>query len=418
VRPYHDPSLINHGGPHGVKNALADINGGKMNGFISQAEQGTGCTTNSPNCSPCKAGQTVCTDVMGYHDAREIPNYWAYANNFVLQDHFFEPNISWSLPSHLFMVSGWSAHCTSADPFSCHNNIAGPGLPPDFGKNLGGSPPHYSWTDLTYMLHQQGVSWGYYVFPGAQPDCASGAATCAPTPQSAKTPGIWNPLPWFETVQQDGQLGNIQSISNFYTQAQSGTLPAVSWVTPADQVSEHPPSSIGTGQAYVTGLVNAIMRGPNWNSTAIFLSWDDWGGFYDHVAPPAVDQNGFGLRVPGIIISPYAKQGYIDHQVASQDAIVKFIEDDFLGGARLNPLTDGRPDPRPVVRETLAQVGNLASDFNFNQSPRPPLVLPQWPNSSPGSSPPAGTPGPSGITGIVGSVTGSSGSTGSPGPGD
>lgn len=95
---------------------------------------------------------------------------------------------------------------------------------------------------------------------------------------------------------------------------------------------------------------------PNWKDCTIFLSWDDWGGFYDHVVPVTVDQNGYGLRVPGIIISPYAKWGHIDHQVLSFDAYVKFIEDDFLGGQRLDPKTDGRPDPRPDVREDAGAV--------------------------------------------------------------
>ena len=91
-------------------------------------------------------------------------------------------------------------------------------------------------------------------------------------------------------------------------------------------------TAIGAGQTYVTGLINTIMRSPDWNSTAIFFTWDDWGGFYDNVAPPRVDQNGYGLRVPGLVISPYAKRGYIDHQMLSFDAYAKFIEDDFLGG--------------------------------------------------------------------------------------
>jgi len=117
------------------------------------------------------------------------------------------------------------------------------------------------------------------------------------------------------------------------------------------------------------------MKSPDWNSTAIFLSWDDWGGFYDHVVPPVVDKNGFGLRVPAMVISPYAKQGYIDHQTLSHDAYVAFIEDDFLGGQRLNPKTDGRPDPRPDVRESNPHLGNLIKDFNFNQAPRSPIIL-------------------------------------------
>jgi phospholipase C len=172
-------------------------------------------------------------------------------------------------------------------------------------------------------------------------------------------------------------LGNIKPIASFYTAAKQGTLPAVSWVTPAGAVSEHPPSSVGVGENYVTGLVNTIMAGPDWDSTAIFVAWDDWGGFYDHVRPPRVDQNGYGLRVPGLVISPYAKQGFVDHQTLSFDAYLKFIEDDFLAGQRLNGKTDGRPDPRPDVRENARILGDLARDFNFKQAPRPPLILPQ-----------------------------------------
>ena len=123
------------------------------------------------------------------------------------------------------------------------------------------------------------------------------------------------------------------------------------------------------------------MQGPDWNSTAIFLSWDDWGGFYDHRVPPGVDQNGYGLRVPGMLISPYARIALIDHQNLSHDAYNKFIEDDFLGGQRLDPATDGRPDPRPGVRESNPTLGDLAYEFDFNQSPRAPLVLPVCPGT-------------------------------------
>ena len=129
----------------------------------------------------------------------------------------------------------------------------------------------------------------------------------------------------------------------------------------------------------MTAIVNAAMKSPDWDSTAIFLQWDDWGGFYDHVVPPAVDQNGYGLRVPAMVISPYAKQGYIDHQTLSSDAYLKFIEDDFLGGSRLNPKTDGRPDPRPDVREDEKILGNMVNDFDFNQAPRAPVLLPTNP---------------------------------------
>src|SRR5947209_18194141 len=126
---------------------------------------------------------------MGYHDAREIPNYWAYASRYVLQDHMFEPNASWSLAEHLFAVSEWSAFCTNAFvPFSCTNALEQPnGARPRY-RPLD-TTPLYAWTDLTYLLHKDRVSWGYYVFQGSEPDCEDdGAVSCTPVAQGPKTP--------------------------------------------------------------------------------------------------------------------------------------------------------------------------------------------------------------------------------------
>jgi phospholipase C len=384
VKPFEDHADVNGGGPHSAVNATADVNGGQMNGFINQALGARkGCLdTTNPACA-----NSASPDVMGYHTQSDIPNYWSYANNYVLQDHMFEPNASWSLPEHLFQVSEWSAHCTQHDnPSSCVNALQAPGTPPNIGAvgAKGRLPaPIYAWTDMTYLLHKNKVPWGYYVVNGTEPDCQNDAAvSCGAVRQSATTPGIWNPLPYFDTVRADGQLGNIQSVTNFYQAAKTGHLPAVSWVVPSGAVSEHPPSPVSFGQSYVTSLVNAAMKSPDWSSTAIFLAWDDWGGFYDHVTPPSVDQNGYGLRVPSLVISPYAKHGYIDHQTLSFDAFDKFIEDDFLNGQRLDPRTDGRPDPRPTVRENVKILGDLTSDFDFNQNPRGPSVLPVHPTTT------------------------------------
>jgi phospholipase C len=377
VRPYVDHADVNGGGPHGAANATADINGGAMDGFVAQAlaaKKGCADPTN-PACTNSKT-----SDVMGYHVQSDIPNYWSYAQNFVLQDHMYEPNASWSLPAHLFLVSEWSAHCTQTNnPASCQNALQNPGSPPDSGA-ASHAAPIYAWTDLTYLLRKSQVSWGYYVVPGSEPDCTDDASlSCAPVKQNSKTPGIWNPLPYFDTVKNDGQLGNIQAVDDFYAAAKAGTLPAVSWVVPSGEVSEHPPGPVSFGESYVTSLVNAVMSGPDWSSTAIFVTWDDWGGFYDHVAPPSVDVNGYGLRVPGLVISPYARRGFVDHQTLSFDAYDKFIEDVFLNGARIDPASDGRPDPRPDVRESASILGNLAADFDFTQQPRAPTLLPVHP---------------------------------------
>ena len=393
--PFHNANETNKGGIHGSDAAVADINGGQMNGFLDRAEKG--CAPTTTRCFPCtsEAGEG-CVDVMGYHDGRELANYWTYAQNFVLQDNMFESAASWSLPEHLFLVSGWSAACPFGDlnPLDCVSTLAA--HRPERSKS--GEKSTDSWTDITYLMYKAKVSWRYYVYEGNEPDCESDEATaCTPVKQGPTTPGIWNPLADFTDVRQDGQLGNIQSLNSFYTSVHnksSCTLPNVSWIDPNFSVSEHPSqgqsgSPISVGQAYVTTLINSIMRSKCWGSTAIFLSWDDWGGFYDHVMPPNIDQNGYGLRVPGIVISPYARRGYIDHQQLSHDAYLKFIEDDFLSSGRLNPETDGRPDKRPDVREEASGLGSLLSEFDFNQAPLPPMLLPTHPEPGPASLPPA-----------------------------
>jgi phospholipase C len=380
VRPYHSTANRSAGGPHQHRNAIGDINNGKMNGFLVQLRGANNqCRgLNDPRCA--RKSKAPMPDAMGYHTAQDIPNYWAYARNFVLQDHMFQSDTSWSLPADLYLVSGWSAKCaTIGRPMSCHTAVQNPGAPPGEPQNPTGAVPHYGWTDLTYLLHKHHVSWKYYVVNGAVNDCRRSTMFCKTIPKNERTPGIWNPLPWFTTVQQNGQLGNVQPLNSLVQDARNGTLPAVSWIGPSQSVSEHPPGLISTGQAFTTGVINAIMQSPNWSSTAIFLTWDDWGGFYDHVVPPRVDASGYGLRVPGLVISPYARKGYIDHQTLSFDAYLKFIEDDFLGGQRLNPITDGRRDSRPIVRENVKVLGDLRRSFDFSQPPRKPLILRPYP---------------------------------------
>jgi phospholipase C len=379
VKPFLDPKGANDsGGAHGPLAGKEDVDGGRMDGFIrvtaTKAIRRCRRNRHSPACASLRH-----PNVMSYHDGAQIPNYWAYARDFVLQDHMFEPNWGWSLPAHLWLVSGWSAECK--DPYkagTCTTNLRTGPLAP-FRRHPHG--PLYAWTDLTYLLHKYRVTWASYVQKGVPPDCLTGPIGCYTKLRHSSTPSMWDPLPNFTDVRQDHQLGaSRERLSHFYSQAAKGTLPEVSWVTPDWFDSNHPGAPIGDGQAWVTGLVNAVMKGPDWKSTAIFVAWDDWGGFYDHVKPPVVDRNGYGLRVPGLVISPYARKGYVDHQVLSFDAYLKFIEDDFLHGRRLDPRTDGRPDPRPDVRENARILGNLERDFDFGQKPRRPLLLPPHPS--------------------------------------
>jgi len=363
VRPYHDTQDRNFGGPHDDVNSVADVDGGKMDGFIAQALRADRrACQRSPFNPACVQATSGTPDVMGYHTGADIPNYWTYARDFVLQDHLFESVHSWSFPSHLYLFSAWSARCaSSSDPMSCTSSVDPP-------NRTAANPTPFAWTDLTYLLDRHQVSWAVYLDHGA---AGVGQAGLGP----AGVPKIWNVLPGFTDVHQDHQLGNIQDLSRFFAAAKVGALPAVSWILPDGHDSEHPPNLVSAGQAYVTSLVNAVMRSPDWRSSAIFLTWDDWGGFYDHVVPPSIDQLGLGIRVPGLVISPYAKHGYLDHQTLSYDSYLRFIEDDFLNGQRLDPRTDGRPDPRPDVREASPVLGDLTQDFDFTQAPRPPVVL-------------------------------------------
>jgi phospholipase C len=384
-RPYHDRNLFDSGGPHGEQASAISIARGRMNGFVRAFRlKGNGCEKD-PSVPPCPRtssgpGGARTPDLMGYHTAREIPNYWAYAETYTLHDRMFAPTDSWTLPAHLFLVSGWSARCpVPDDPMACVSDQRNPGKRPGLAsKNWtpdAGEPLPYIWADITWLLYKAGVSWGYFVGPGS---CV--VAPCQDF-EATETRAVQNPLPGFRTVDVTGQLDNVLPNTDFLEAAREGTLPSVSWVMPTEGRAEHPPDSIAEGQAWVTEIVNAVMQGPEeqWLRTAIFLTWDDWGGFYDHVLPPVVDENGWGLRVPSMVISPWAKPGFIDSQTLSYDAYLKLIEDRFLGGARLDPETDGWPDARPTVREEVEALGDLARSFDFLQEPLPTLVLDPYP---------------------------------------
>ena len=304
-----------------------------------------------------------CTmDVMGYHDGSDIPNYWAYASTYTIQDHMFESVISQSHPAHLEIFSGWSAKChelsppvvSSCDPDADPGQVWGPKF-----------PEPYLWTDITYLMNQHGVTWKAYLDGGL-----------GPIHDHSVVGPLWDVLPGFETVQEDGQLDNAKDylLPDFYSDVANGTLPQVSWVLPHYNDSEHPLAKVSDGQAYVTTLMNAIMQSPSWSDSAIFVVYDDMGGFYDHEPPPFnIDNLGVGIRVPAWIISPWIKTGYVDHQICSTDCYLKLIEDIFMGGARLSSA--GRPDPRTVYRDTYPYYGDLRNDFDFTGTPRPVLIL-------------------------------------------
>jgi phospholipase C len=388
AEPFHDDSLVQRGGPHGQPHSVVDVNGGAMDGFVRVLVAGPNECADDRTIPSCRddLGPDLQPDVMGWHDAREIPNYWAYAERFVLQDHMFAPADSWTLPAHLFLVSAWSASCTDPqDPMSCRSDLGLEGVVDR--QRHGQHPPIYAWTPITYLLTEGGVSWAYYV---GNDTCRTPEDPCPRLGDGRRgTPPAQNPLPSFTTTHEQDDFANIRLHVDLFDQIEDGTLPSVSWVMPAGRSSEHPGNGapLTKGQAHVTRVVNAIMRSELWATTAIFLTWDDWGGFYDHVAPPRVDENGYGIRVPGILISPWAKAGTIDSQVLTFDAYLKFIEDLFLDGARLDPGTMSRPDSRPTVREGVRILGDLRDEFDFKQDPLPPLILDPTPEPGPASVP-------------------------------
>ena len=210
VKPFADHKDSNKGGPHMDANALADIDHGKMDGFVKEAE------LHCHGTPPCP------TDVMGFHPASDIPNYTAYAKDFVLADDFYESDHSWSLPAHLFMVSAWSATCSHPkNPMSCKGT--------DSPRNRSVTHPQpFGWTDLTWLLNRDHVSWGYYLDGGAG---------------SGGVPSIWNPLPGFRDVHKDGQAADVQPLSSFFTQAKSA--PAEGLLDRAQASGQRAPAGAG-----------------------------------------------------------------------------------------------------------------------------------------------------------------------------
>ena len=354
VCSYHSTTLVEHGGPHGDLAERVDLDGGKLDGFIVAAEM---VRKGQKDYDPYP------DEVMGYHDCVDLPVYCGYARTGVLGDNFYSATTSFSTPAHLYMVSNWSAQCkTPGDPMSCRsfNDPNVHAIP----------PPDYAWTDITWLLHRAGVSWGYFVYSNKGPmlpdDDADGEA---PSPDSFyNTLGVWNPLPAFDDVQLDGETANLEPGSNFIEQAKTGTLPTIAWVIPPFKSSDHPTASLADGQIWLQQQVSAVEASPIAGSTLILVWWDDWGGFYDHVVPFTVDAQGYGFRTPLILIGPMVKRGTIDHQLLSTDSFNKLIEDLFLGGARLDPNTDGRPDTRPQVREANPHLGDLRFDLTIPYS--------------------------------------------------
>jgi phospholipase C len=270
-----------------------------------------------------------------------IPNYWAYGTRFALADQYFTSVHGPSLPNHLFAVAAQSGGAID------NGGNPGPGTDCDgisygtvtvidqSGKRTQQSPC-FDFKTLPDTLENAGISWTYYADDGGYLSLIN---------------HIRNSPLWKQ---------NIASSAQFATDAQTGHLRAVSWVLPSSDLSEHPGYSICAGENWTVSVLNALMQGPDWNTTAVFITWDDFGGFYDHVPPPQIDQFGLGPRVPLLVISPFARAGYISHVVSEHSSILKFIETRYQ---------------LPALTARDAAASDLLDNFDFSQTPSSPMIL-------------------------------------------
>jgi phospholipase C len=229
-----------------------------------------------------------------------------------------------SLPNHLYAVAAQSGGDT-------RNRLA----PPDDG---------YNFATLAELLENAAVSWKYY----------DGRIN----PRSF---WLWNPLPGFKAFRRSRRLmAHLVTNDEYFRDLRRGTLPAVAWIVPNPLESEYPPTGIQLGMWYTTAFINSLMKSTYWQDTLLVLAWDDYGGFFDHVPPPQVDRYGYGPRVPAILISPYARAGYVDHTRYDFTSVLRTIENRF----DLPPLTS---------RD--AEANDLSGGLDLTQAPLPPALI-------------------------------------------
>ena len=261
---------------------------------------------------------------ISYMDSSIIPNYWEYASKFTLCDGFFSSLGGPSAPNHLYAVAAQSG-----------------GLVTDFGY---GDIAVFSFPSIIELLGQSSVTWKYYSGKGSPFEV-----------------GIWKPIPGFKKFANDRSLNShLGRTEKFYEDLKNGTLPQVCWLVPPGPLSEHPPRDVQEGMWYVTGLINAVMQSSYWKNCAIIVTWDESGGFYDHVPPVQTDEYGFGFRVPALIISPYSRRGVVEHTTYDFTSLLKLIEIKF----GLSSLTqrDGSSN-------------SMLECFDFTQTPLPPVII-------------------------------------------
>ena len=322
--PAFDSELI-----HPKDVATADGKGSAFDALASRGGQYIPSTAAKKAAAKMPKGKPPAwvLNTLSYYDYHEIPNYWEYARSFTLCDNFFSSLSGPSEPNHLYTVAAQSGGLVNNPPA---------GIKDEDGV--------YTFPTMAELLENSKVSWKYY-----------------DEKANPKKHSLWNPMPGFKSFQENPALmEHVVSLENFYQDVAGDDFPEVSWIVPTGKNSEHPPASVTVGMWHVTQLINAIMKSNHWADTAIVLTWDDYGGFYDHVPPPAVDAYGFGPRVPTLLISPYAKKGFVNHTQFDFTSPLKLIERRF----GLEPLTD---------RDRTSN--DMMDCFDFGQKPLDPVII-------------------------------------------
>lgn len=317
--------------PHGWGSSHMALNNGSMNGFVAA----------SPNN----------TNGMGYYDGATIPAYWDWAEQYGLGDNFFSSVLSFTLPNHWYLVAGSapSVAINSTNDAFGQDGYDLTSVGQTYLNQANGTPT------IDDSLMNRSINWTYY----DNDDRRIQTETYAQAIQAGTTWNYKNPLAAKYESYTPPFVPHFSVVNQLFWDLQNNTVPNVSYIIPADPVSEHPPSPPQPGMNWTVPIVNAIMQSSVWNSSVIFLSWDDYGGFYDHVVPPTIDGYGLSFRVPLLVIGPYVKQNFVSHSVGYFESFLKFIEYRYHL-------------PSLAYRDQNAP--NLLSYFNFSQAPRPPWI--------------------------------------------
>ena len=386
-KPYHDTADVNGGGPHNEPSARARRQrreDGRVHHAGEQSEEGLCVNTSTIP----RARTRPRPDVMGYHTAAEIPNYWTYAKDFVLDDHMFEPVKSWSLPDHLYLVSGWSAKCSSPVPVELRQRDPGPvhAGPDAAGTSIRPSTPAPP-TSPTPGRTSPGSSTTSTspgpttCRPGTSPTArTTRAVTCPPVAQSYLTPGIWNPLPIFEDVQKDHQLRNIQPLNNYFAEAKAGTLPVGDVGHPVAGRQRAPAGQRPPGPGLRHRRHQRGHEEPRLGLDRHLLAVGRLGrllrqrraapGRPERLRAAGPGDGDLALRQDGVHRPPDAARAT---PTSSSSRTTSWAGP----GSTPRPTVD--PIPGPTSGRTRASWATWTSDFDFNQAPRPPVLLPTNP---------------------------------------